>query len=247
MSSSGVGSSLPIKWVLSLGLCFTIYIWIQISYSLLWLYNNEDYISLLPYHYTQKSYFELICPISYAWFSLALWIAKPMLWGKVLVGAHLCFHRNSNSFQCTCLWYLKRKGERLFQFAWQNSLMWAICYINAWTPTPGIVSDCPGLVAFLPEDHLPSFLWQRGENISSALSQIIALIPLVAICFFKSFPILGDCKKQTEGQVLFLRANTWQFSGRCMAVSDPYTFPLLQPHLGLYKLVHDGLWEFGFQ
>lgn len=110
----------------------------------------------------QKSYFELIFPIFYTWFSLALWVAKVMPWGKVVVGAHLCFHRNSNSFQGICLWYLKRKGERLFQFAWRNSFMWAVCYINAWTPTPGTVNGCPGLVAFHLE-HLTNFLWQREK------------------------------------------------------------------------------------
>lgn len=179
-----MGNLQPIKWVFSLGLYFTLYIWIQIFYSLLLSDNTEDYISLLPYTYIQWSYFALICPISYAWFSLALWVAKAMLWDKVSVGAHLCFHRNSNSFQCTCLWYLKRKGERLFQFAWQNSLMWAVCYINAWTLMPAIINGCPGLVAFSQKNSYPIF-YDRKENTSAVLSQIIALIPLVAICFFK--------------------------------------------------------------
>lgn len=112
----------------------------------------------------QKSCFELVFPIFCTWFSLALWVAKAMPKGEVLIGAHLCFHRNSNLFQSICLWYLKRKGERLFQFAWQNSFTWAICYINAWTPTSGTVNGCPSLVAFHLE-HLPSFLWQRGKHI----------------------------------------------------------------------------------
>lgn len=45
--------------------------------------------------------------------------------------------------------------------------MWAICYINAWTPTPGLVNGCPGLVAFLTEEHLASYLWQRGKRLFS--------------------------------------------------------------------------------
>lgn len=142
----------------------------QILYSLLLSYNTEDHISLLPYNCTQKSYFELLCPVSYTWFSLALCIAKAKLWDMVSVGADLCFHRNSNSFQCTCLWYLKRKGERLFQSTWQNLLMWAICYFNAWTPTPRTVNGCPGLVAFLPEEHLPSFPRQRGRYLFCTFS-----------------------------------------------------------------------------
>lgn len=150
-----------------------------------------------------------------------------MLWGKVLVWAHLCFHRNSNSFQCTCLWYLKRIGERLFEFAWQDSLMWAICYINAWTPIPGIVNGCPGLVACLPEEHLSRYLWQREKylfctfpyhspNPFSTHFLFLFFLFCCWFCFllFFLFPILGDCKKQTEGHILFLRVNAWQFSGR---------------------------------
>lgn len=76
----------------------------------------------------QKSYFELVFPIFYTWFSLALWVAKAIPEGEVLIGAHLCFHRNSNLFQSIYLWYLKRKGEKLFQFAWQNSFTWAMLY-----------------------------------------------------------------------------------------------------------------------
>lgn len=218
-----MGSLQPIKRALSLGICSALYIWIQIFCSFLLLDNAEDYISPLLYNYTQNSYFALICPFSCTRFSLALWIAKAKLWGKASVEAHLCFHRNCNMFQCTCLWYLKRKGERLFQFAWQNSLMWAICYINRWTLIIEIINICPGLVVFLAEEHdIPN--------------------SFIAVRFFQVISILGRC--QTAGHVLFLRVNMLQFCGRCGHLG-PMHPSSIQPCPGMQELAHGRLWELG--